>query len=116
MSQRLIRIATVILVLGTIACASLAMSSDWNITLNGEPVEGLERWGMGIGGMFVAMIAAACALVFAFIAVAGASMLVLCIFAFVGLLLLMVFSPILMPFALLILIVALIRRKSNSPK
>lgn len=88
----------------------------YSITVNGEEIQGLPGAALATGGLLAAGLAVAGALALVALALAGASMVLLGVFAvfFVGLL--FVLSPVWAPVAGVAIVIALIVRKRSSTK
>ena len=90
-------------------------TGNYSITVNGEEIHGLQRLAFATGGLLVAGLAMVGALVLVALVLAGASVVLLGIFAFFFLGLLLIFSPALVPFAAVAMVVAFIFRKPKGP-
>lgn len=94
-----------------------ASSGNYSITINGEEIHGLQRLAFATGGLLVAGLAVVGALVLVALVLAGASMVVLGVFAFFFLGLLLMFSPVWVPVAVVAVVLAFVfrQRKSKNP-
>jgi len=84
---------------------------NYSISVNGEPIHGLQKIIFAAGGVLVAGLAAMGAFAFVALVLAGTSMVLLGVMAVFFLGLLFIFSPVLAPVAGVVIIVALIARK-----
>ena len=78
----------------------LAQSGKLQVTLNGEPVEGLAAAGAAGGGLLVAALAGVLALAFVAVMMLGTSVILAGVLACVLLTMLLAFAPFLLPGAL----------------
>lgn len=94
-----------------------ASSGNYSITINGEEIHGLQRLAFATGGLLVAGLAVVGALVLVALVLAGASMVVLGVFAFFFLGLLLMFSPVWVPVAVVAVVLAFVfrQRKGKNP-
>lgn len=84
---------------------------NYSISVNGEPIHGLQKIIFAAGGVLVAGLAAMGDFAFVALVLAGTSMVLLGVMAVFFLGLLFIFSPLLAPVAGVVIIVALIARK-----
>ncbi|MBA3004122.1 MAG: hypothetical protein FP813_09785, partial [Desulfurivibrio sp.] len=84
---------------------------NYSISVNGEPIHGLQKIIFAAGGVLVAGLAAMGAFAFVALVLAGTSMVLLGVMAVFFLGLLFIFSPVLAPVVGVVIIVALIARK-----
>ena len=88
-----------------------AANIDYSISVNGEPIHGLQKIIFTAGGVLVAGLAAMGALAFVALVLAGTSMVLLGVMAVFFLGVLFIFSPVLAPVVGVVIIIALIVRK-----
>ena len=88
-----------------------AANIDYSISVNGEPVHGLQKIIFAAGGVLVAGLAAMGAFAFVALVLAGTSMVLLGVMAVFFLGLLFIFSPVLAPVIGVVIVAALIVRK-----
>ena len=94
----------------------LAGSETLNVTINGQPVEGLAAAGIAGGGWLVGVLAGLFALVLVALVMLGVSVLLGGVFALVLLILLFAFAPFLLPGVLLALALAWFLRRNAATK
>lgn len=88
-----------------------AADIDYSISVNGEPIYGLQKIIFAAGGVLVAGLAAMGAFAFVALVLAGTSMVLLGLMAVFFLGLLFIFSPVLAPVVGVVIVIALIVRK-----
>ena len=88
-----------------------ASTGNYSITINGEEIHGLQRLAFATGGLLVAGLAMVGAMILVALVLAGASVVLLGIFAFFFLGLLLIFSPAWVPVAGVAIALAFIFRK-----
>lgn len=88
-----------------------ASGIDYTITVNGEEIHGLQEVAFATGGLLVAGLAVVGVLVLVALVLAGASMVLLGVFAFFFLGLLFLFSPVWVPVAGFAIVIAFLYRK-----
>ncbi|MFA6283443.1 MAG: hypothetical protein WC633_04825 [Desulfurivibrionaceae bacterium] len=91
-----------------------AAGIDYSITINGEEIHGLQEVAFATGGLLVAGLAVVGVLALVALVLAGASMVLLGVFAFFFLGLLFLFSPVWVPVAGFAIVIALLYRKRKS--
>ncbi len=95
-----------------------ASGLDYAITVNGEPIGGLQGMAFATGGLLIAGLAVVGGLALVALVLAGTSMVLLGVMAFFFLVLLFVFSPVLAPVVGVAIVIALLlrKRKNKSPQ
>jgi hypothetical protein len=94
--------------LGITAWVATTGHGQFSLTINGENVEGAQKYFIGSAGLIVAAVVALIAFGVAAIAIVGSSVLVFAILALVGIVLVAVALPFLLPIAIPVaLVVAL---------
>lgn len=101
-------LATILLMLATLALAYCLQNADAQVVLNGEQLQGLLG---GTIGLLIGGAALALGLVIAVLAMTGASLLVVIVMALVAVVLLLALAPIILPFALLALLVVWLSKR-----
>lgn len=94
-----------------------ASGIDYSVTVNGEEIHGLQEVALATGGLLVVGLAVLGILALAALVLAGASMVLLGVFAFFFLGVLFLFSPVWVPVAGLVIVIAFAfrKRKDKSP-
>lgn len=94
-----------------------ASGIDYSVTVNGEEIHGLQEVAFATGGLLVAGLAVVGVLALVALVLAGASMVLLGVFAFFFLGLLFLFSPFWVPVAGFAIVIAFLyrKRKGKSP-
>ncbi|MFZ6719734.1 hypothetical protein [Undibacterium sp. Ji49W] len=85
------------------------LNMDWDL----EDFDIFSSTGMSLPGIAVAVIAVVFAMIMAGLVIAGVSFLLVGIAVLIGGLLLMVFSPFLLPLVLVLIVVSIFKRKSR---
>lgn len=118
MSKKLAIMLTVIL-LALIAWALLFESNSFSIVVNGQPVTGPLKGAIGAAGLVAALIAGFCAAILLLFVFAGIGIIVLGCIVFLGMVLALIafpfLLPLLIPLAILWLFVAIARKANPSP-
>lgn len=111
-------IALAVLMLAIVAWGLLLESNAVTLIINGQQVTGPLKGAIGAAGLVVALIALFCAAILLVFVFAGIGIFVLGCFVFVGVILaLLAFPfllPLLIPLAILWMFVAITRRESTS--
>ena len=110
--------ATLLLMLGVVVIA-WAEPSNFNVTINGQPVQGTPKILVGSAGILVACLVALIAFAIAALTLAGTGLMVFLALFLCGLILLCVAVPFLLPLAIpiaLLVIIFGVARKSSRPK
>ena len=117
MSKKLAIVLTVVL-LALVAWVLLFESNSFSIVVNGQPVTGPLKGAIGAAGLVAALIAGFCAAIILLFVFAGIGIIVLGCVVFFGMILALIafpfLLPLLIPLAILWLFVA-IARKAGSP-
>jgi hypothetical protein len=112
-------IALAALMLAIVAWGLLLESNAVTIVINGQQVTGLLKGAIGVGGLVVALIALFCAAILLVFVFAGIGVIVLGCFVFVGMLLAWFafpfLLPLLIPLAILWGFVAITRKPNTAP-
>jgi hypothetical protein len=111
-------IALAILMLAIVAWGLFLESNAVTIVINGQPVAGPLKGTIGVGGMVVGLIALFCAAILLVFVFAGIGIIVLGFFVFISIILATLafpfLLPLLIPLAILWAFVAITRRTSTS--
>jgi len=112
-------LALAALMLAIVAWGLLLESNAVTIVINGQQVSGLLKGAIGVGGLVVALIALFCAAILLVFVFAGIGVIVLGCFVFVGMLLAWFafpfLLPLLIPLAILWGFVAITRKPNTAP-
>jgi hypothetical protein len=87
--------------------------NDWNIDWNAEDFDLFSETGITLGGLVIAGMALLFALFMAALVIAGVSFLLVGIFVLFGGIFLMIFSPLLLPVLLVVVVLSIFKRKSR---
>jgi hypothetical protein len=118
MSEKL-AIALTIVLLTLVAWVLLFESNSFSIVVDGQPVTGPFKGAIGAGGLVAGLVASFCAAIILLFVFAGTGIIVLGCIVFVGLILVLVafpfLLPLLIPLAIVWLFVAVVRKTGPSP-
>ncbi|MFZ6844575.1 hypothetical protein [Undibacterium sp. RuTC16W] len=94
-----------------LVCLSYFSMDTSAITIDGEPVHGIAGIGLAIGGVVIGCIATFFALGVTGVVLAGVSIFLIALFAFIAGAILLAMLPALLPLLLIVGIISLIARK-----
>ncbi|WP_394779244.1 hypothetical protein [Undibacterium sp.] len=110
--------STTLLILAIAAvCGLMAMmggDAGWTVNVNGDTVDGFAGAGFAMGGLAIGVIAAIFAIALVGAILAGVSVMLMGIFAFVALVVLLALAPVVLPVLLLIGFIMLVSRKKTA--
>ncbi|HTD05033.1 hypothetical protein [Undibacterium sp.] len=109
---------TALLVIAAIAvCALLSFGSHdsgWAMTVDGDSIDGIAGAGFAFGGLMIGAVAAVFALGLVVAILAGVSLFLMGLFAFIALAVLLALAPVVLPVILLIAFIAFLARKKHA--